>query len=104
MRFYSKKQRLQIRQLVASFISFVLFVYFAYHLVHGDMGYFAMRGVEDRLSQSKRDYIELKEDRVALENRVKRLRPDSLDLDMLDERSRAVLAFGHKDEVIIVGE
>ncbi len=68
------------------------------------MGYFAMRGVEDRLVKAYEDHAELEEDRISLENRVKRLRPDSLDLDMLDERSRAVLAFGYKDEVIIVGK
>ena len=97
-----KKNRIQIKQIIITCFSFILFSYFTYHLVRGDMGYFAMRGVEDRLFQANEEHVELKTDRVALENRVKRLRPDSLDLDMLDERSRAVLAFGHKDEVIIV--
>ncbi len=102
MRVSSKKNRIQIKQVIITCFSFILFAYFTYHLVRGDMGYFAMRGVEDRLQKAHEEHAELREDRIALENRVKRLRPDSLDLDMLDERSRSVLAFGHKDEVIIV--
>ena len=88
--------------MLTSLFSFALFVYFAFHLVHGEMGYFAMRGVNSKLSEAGVEYKDVKTHRVSVENRVKRLRPESLDLDMLDERSRAVLGFLDKDEIIIV--
>ena len=34
-----------ISQMLASAVSFGLFAYFAFYLLHGDMGYFALRGV-----------------------------------------------------------
>ena len=42
-------------------------------------------------------------ERLALENRVKRMRPDSLDLDMLDERARVVLGFVKPEERVLIG-
>jgi len=97
-----KNNNMQISHMLASIFSFSLFFYFAFYLVHGDMGYFAMRGAENKLEQVKTDYNKIKKERILLENRVKRLRPESLDLDMLDERSRAVLGFVKPDEIIIV--
>jgi cell division protein FtsB len=32
---------------------------------------------------------------------VRRLATDTLDLDLLDERARAVLGLGHPDEIVI---
>jgi cell division protein FtsB len=40
-------------------------------------------------------------ERRVIERRVAALRPDSLDLDMLDERARQVLDLVHEDELVI---
>ena len=87
-----------ISQMLASAVSFGLFAYFAFYLLHGDMGYFALRGVDLKLAETQEKYTQLQADRVALENRVKLLRPGSLSLDMLDERARVVLGFAGPDE------
>ena len=42
----------------------------------------------------------LKSERAALEARAARLRPQTLDLDYLDERARVLLAAGGPDEVV----
>lgn len=91
-----------ISQMLVTFLSFGLFFYFAYHLMHGDRGYFALRGLEEKLAYSQKKLEDKKAERVALENRVKRLRPDSLDLDMVDERARVVLGFVQGDERVIL--
>ena len=36
-----------------------------------------------------------------MEHRIQLLLPNGLDLDMLDERARALLGFAHKDEIVI---
>ncbi len=87
-----------ISQMLASAVSFGLFAYFAFYLLHGDMGYFALRGVNQKFLETQEKYTQMQADRVALENRVKLLRPGSLSLDMLDERARVVLGFAGPDE------
>ena len=93
-----KNNRKMISQALASAVSFGLFAYFAFYLLHGDMGYFAQRGVDQKLAETQDKYDHLQTDRIALENRVKLLRPASLSLDMLDERARVVLGFASPDE------
>jgi len=98
----SEPKTKSISQFLATFISFGLFFYFAYHLVHGDRGYFAWKGLEEKLSVAEAKYDDKLAERQALENRVKLLRPQSLDLDMLDERARVVLGFVKPDEKVII--
>ena len=93
-----KNNRNLISQMLATLLSFGLFVYFGFHLMHGDMGYFALRGVDQKLAETQEKYDHVLTDRVTLENRVKLLRPGSLDLDMLDERARVVLGFAKPEE------
>jgi cell division protein FtsB len=103
MRVSEQRQHKSISQYLATFISFGLFFYFAYHLAHGDRGYFAWKGLQYKLAAAERQYDEKLAERQALENRVKLLRPGSLDPDMLDERARAVLGFVKPGERVIIG-
>ncbi len=95
------KNRNLISQLLATFLSFGLFMYFGFHLVHGDMGYFALRGVEQKLIEARIKYDSSVAHRMEIENRVKLLRPGSLDLDMLDERARVVIGFARPEDRVI---
>ena len=78
-----------------------MFLYVGYHLVTGDNGYFAQKGLEKKLAVAEQKLTRKREARVQLENRVKRLRPDSLDLDMLDERARVILGFMKPEERVL---
>lgn len=98
----SKQNRHLISQLLATFISFGLFMYFGFHLVQGEMGYFALRGVEQKRVEAEKKYEDVHIRRVNLENRVKLLRPGSLDLDMLDERARVVIGFVRPEERVVL--
>lgn len=102
MRVSEQRQHKSISQFLAAFISFGLFFYFAYHLAHGDRGYFAWKGLQQKLTEAETQYDKKLAERQALENRVKLLRPDSLDLDMLDERARTVLGFVKPNERVVV--
>lgn len=101
---YVKKNSLQMSHVIVGFVSFLICIYFAYHLVYGEMGYFSMRKLSTQLEDAKKEYSDLKHDREGLENRVRRLRPDSLDLDVLDERSRDVLGYVKDDEVVLISK
>jgi cell division protein FtsB len=102
MKVLPKSNRNLISQMLASGLSFGLFAYFCFHLLHGDMGYFALRGVDQKLAETQDKYDHLLADRTALENRVRLLRPSSLDPDMLDERARVVLGFAKVEEREVV--
>ena len=98
MKALPKNNRNLISQMLATLLSFGLFAYFGFHLLHGDMGYFALRGLDQKLAETQDKYDHELAERIVLENRVKLLRPASLSLDMLDQRSREVLGFARSDE------
>ena len=97
-----KELRRQGRQIVASIFGVAVIAYFAYHAVEGERGlraYFALT-LQTELAREERDA--LRHDRMVIERRVNLLKPESLDLDMLDERARVVLNKVHEDDFVIL--
>lgn len=76
--------------------------YFAYHAVQGERGLLAYLHLQQELKQATAVESELAAQRAELEHRVKLLRPDSLDPDMLEERARKVLNYAREDEVVVL--
>jgi len=81
-----------------------LVAYFAFHAILGDRGLFAYLRLQESLAQATALHAELQAQHAALAHRVKLLRPDSLDPDLLSERARAVLNFAHPDDVVVLRE
>ena len=76
--------------------------YFGFHVINGQRGLVAWFEVGQRIEQLENRYI-LNQTRVeSLERSVSLLRVESLDPDMLDERSRHILGLAHPDEIIIL--
>lgn len=90
------------RPAIAPFLFAVALAYFAFHFVQGDRGLIAYLRVNQQIEDTQVQLAVLGEERVRLEHRVNLLRPDQLDGDMLDERTRVVLGVAHRDEVIIL--
>lgn len=80
----------------------VLLVYFAFHIIQGERGIIALAQVQVEIKQALATKGRAAEVRRAWENRVERLRPESLDPDLLEERARAVLGLIRDDEVVIL--
>lgn len=74
-------------------------VNFGYHAVQGEYGVFALMRAESELKTLRTDLDELLAERAQLENLALRLSPEFLDLDLLDERARAVLGHMRADEI-----
>lgn len=85
-------------------ISFGLAFYFGYHAVNGGRGLLASQQLNDELRAAERNLAALERERSALERRVKRLRSDSLDPDLIDELARETLSMVEPDDVIILLE
>ena len=75
--------------------------YFAYHAVQGDRGLIAWWNLKQRVANARASLSEITAQRKILEHRVSLLHPQSLDPDLLDERARLMLNYGHAEDIII---
>ncbi|MGH1481294.1 MAG: FtsB family cell division protein [Geminicoccales bacterium] len=78
-----------------------LAVYFGYHAVNGDRGLLASQQLEQKLRSAEKRLARIEQDRLRLERRVKRLRPSTLDPDLIDELARETLTMMESDDVIV---
>ena len=75
--------------------------YFAFAAVQGDFGLFKRVEIEAEMTERTAYREALEAERARLENLTTRLSDDNLDLDLLDERARAVLGQLRVDEIVI---
>lgn len=102
--FFELFKRRQLRGLLGPLLAFGCVTYFIYHSIQGERGMLSMFRMKKKLEDVRAQLSLLQSDKEVIERRVYLLRPDSLDLDMLDERARAVLNCARSDEVIIFEE
>ncbi len=75
-------------------------LYLGAHAVTGPQGLLAYVELQAQERAFERRVAALAEERADLEARAARLRPETLDLDYLDERARISLAAGDSSELI----
>tara|TARA_B100001179_G_C18277992_1_gene269756 strand:+ start:173 stop:487 length:315 start_codon:yes stop_codon:yes gene_type:complete len=80
---------------------FTLFIWFAFHLWQGERGYYSYKKFMSEHTGKEQEYANLKQQRKQLENKVKHLRPSSIDPDLLDERVRVMLKQMGEDEYLL---
>ena len=92
----------QSLSLIAPVIGGCVFFYFIYHILNGDRGVLVWWDLRHRIqrAQSIADSTEFQ--KLNLEARVRLLEPDSLDLDMLEERARVMLNYAYQNDVVIL--
>ena len=88
-------------QILGHVVAAALVGYFAYYTVEGERGLIALTRLQSQEARSEAEYAGLKADHEAIALKVTSLRPNSLDLDRLDERTRLLLNDSHPDERII---
>lgn len=93
--------RARARHVLGPVIGICVVSYFVYHVIHGDRGLIAWRSLDQRVTLAEIELSQVRVERETMEHRVGLLRPESLDPDMLDEWSRRILNFGHRDETVV---
>ena len=88
-------------QWLTSLGTILILLYFTYHIFQGNYGVIALMHMEERVSKLEKELNGLQKEKTQLERNVKLLRPDSLDIDLLEERARNVLHFAYGNEVVI---
>ena len=93
--------RTRARRAMPPALGALLAVYFSYHLVQGEHGFIAYLQLKVQVAASQAELDVLRAEKSRLAHRVRLLRPDSLDPDLLDEQARRMLGFAHPDELVI---
>lgn len=78
-----------------------MIAYFVYHILNGDRGIFALNKLKSDLEEKKAILATLEAKKKDLSKKAYLMRPDSLDLDYLEEQARKILGFGYPGEIII---
>ena len=91
----------RLNQVIGPVLAICLLAYFIYHIIQGERGILSWMRHQQKIVDARKNLEETQAEHDALEHRVYLLRPDSLDLDMLEERSRQVLNLARtKDEFV----
>ena len=78
--------------------------YFGFHAVQGERGMLTWLQLSHQIEQSRAALVLSQAEERRLAHRVALLRRDNLDLDMLDERTRAVLNHAGPGEIVVFFE
>jgi cell division protein FtsB len=90
----SHRRRHAILTALALYLFAALFIgYFAVNAFTGNHGLRAQADLDQQLAGMQGELARLKAERLEWERRVRLLRPDQIDPDMLDERARALLGY-----------
>lgn len=88
--------------MLAPLIGAALVTYFAYHTVQGDRGLLAWWQLRQQMDLVEVELASIEAKRAAIEHKISLMSPGSIDLDMLDEQTRQVLAFAQPGEYVII--
>jgi cell division protein FtsB len=77
--------------------------YFSYHALQGQSGLSTMVSLTHQIEQARENLDQVRSQRLTMEHHVTLLRPESLDLDLLDERARQSLGYtGEGEEIYLI--
>ena len=96
-----REMRRRGKALAGPMLGVMLTGYFGYHLVEGDRGLLAWMRLQQELRQAKETLATVAGARAELEHRVRHMRPDHVDPDLLDLQIRKTLNVLRPDEIII---
>lgn len=82
-------------------IAFALSMYFMFAAVQGDFGLFRRAEILAEANDMREQLQDVRAQVARMENLTRRLSDDYLDLDLLDEQTRAVLGMVRSDEIVI---
>ena len=89
-------------QIAGPVIGMSVVTYFAYHAVQGDRGLIALGHLRQEVDTLQAEVLDIRAQRVDLEQKVAALRPESLDPDLLEERARKILGYGYDQDALVI--
>ena len=83
-------------------ITFFIFLYLVYFLVYGQRGLLKYFYLSKQNQEYNETLVRLTSENQYLNNRIKKLQPNTVDLDFLDEQVRKKLGLIDKNEIVII--
>ena len=83
-------------------ITFFIFLYLVYFLVYGQRGLLQYFYLSKQNQEYNETLARLTKENQYLNNRIKKLQPNTVDLDFLDEQVRKKLGLIDKNEIVII--
>ena len=91
-----------LRRLIMPTVSAAFLGYFAYHAFHGEYGMLAEARLKHEVASLQKELDGLVKKRQTLAERVAKVRPESLDADLIDELARASLNYAREGDVVVL--
>ena len=83
-------------------VTFFIFLYLVYFLVYGQRGLFQYFYLSKQNLEYNETLAQLTFENQFMTNRIKKLQPNTVDLDFLDEQVRKKLGLIDKNEIVII--
>ena len=83
-------------------ITFFIFLYLVYFLVYGQRGLLQYFYLSKQNQEYNETLARLTSKNKYLDNQIKKLQPNTVDLDFLDEKVRKKLGLIDKNEIVII--
>ena len=83
-------------------ITFFIFIYLVYFFINGQRGLLKYLYLTKQAEEYDNTLAKLQNDNNYYLDRTKRLKPNTLDLDYLDEQARKKLGLIDKNEIVII--
>ncbi|MBI04776.1 MAG: hypothetical protein CMI96_03055 [Pelagibacteraceae bacterium] len=87
---------------ISYILSFFLFIYLAYFLINGQKGLIKYFKLKNQNIAYKKELDILKKENEYYLDRIKRLQPNTIDLDYLDEKLRKNNGFLKDNEIVVI--
>lgn len=91
----------KFKNIIFPVVIVLLLTYFVYHIFQGQRGVLAWLRLDKKLREQELTLNKLTQEKEKLEREAYLLRPDSLDIDLLEEKSRQLLNFAHSNEIVV---
>lgn len=89
------------KTIINIFIIVLIATYMSYHILNGNRGIFALFDIKKSVETNRVKLEEIEKNKELLSKRIFFLRPNNLDIDILEERAKAVLNMICEDEVVV---
>ena len=83
-------------------VTFFIFIYLVYFLIYGQRGLLQYFHLSKQNQEYNETLAQLNFENQHMSNRIKKLQPNTLDLDFLDEQVRKKLGLIDKNEIVII--
>ena len=83
-------------------VTFFIFIYLFYFLIYGQRGLLKYFYLSKQNQEYNEILAQLTSENQYMSNRIKKLQPNTVDLDFLDEQVRKKLGLIDKNEIVII--